>query len=142
MTNELAPLLRSSKSERLVIKPCWLILILLHFRSRTGKPKARFTIQQPTGVTLNHYGYQSDPNQDTNSLNGIGAFAFDSSPGSLIPLQSAALSSDVVQKYNLQPGQQFTITTANGPMTLTYADKTADWVQGKRGRLRSADGAG
>jgi hypothetical protein len=97
-----------------------------------GDTSGGFTIGQATGIKLNHFGYEKpgDPNYDTKSPQGIGAFNFDSAPGSMVPLQSAALSADVAEKYNLQPGQLFTVTTANGPMTLQYADKTADWVTG------------
>jgi hypothetical protein len=97
-----------------------------------GDTSAGINIGQSTGVKLNHFGYEKagDPDSDPNSPRGIGAFNFDSAPGSMVPLESAAVSADVATKYNLQPGQLFTITTANGPMTLQYADKTADWVTG------------
>ena len=97
-----------------------------------GDTSGGFNVGQNTGINLNHYGYEQpgQPNYDSGSANGQGAFPFDTAPHSLVPLQSAALSADVAAKYNLQPGQQFTITTANGPMTLVYADKTADWVSG------------
>jgi hypothetical protein len=87
-----------------------------------------------TGIKLTRYGYEQpgDPNYDSNSAQGIGAFGFDSSAGSLVPLQSAALSPDVAQQYNLVPGQQFTVTTANGQqISLVYADNTADYLSGR-----------
>jgi len=87
-----------------------------------------------TGIKLTRYGYEQpgEPNYDSNSAQGIGAFGFDSNPGSLVPLQSAALSPDVAQQYNLVAGQQFTVTTANGQqMSLVYADNTADYLTGR-----------
>jgi hypothetical protein len=89
---------------------------------------------QNTGVKLTRYGYEQpgEPNYDSKSAQGIGAFGFDSAPGSLVPLQSAALSPDVAQQYNLVGGQQFTVTTADGQqMNLVYADKTADYLTGR-----------
>jgi hypothetical protein len=89
---------------------------------------------QNTGVKLTRYGYEQpgDPNYDSKSAQGIGAFGFDSSTGSLVPLQSAALSPDVAQRYNLVGGQQFTVTTADGrQLNLVYADKTADYLTGR-----------
>jgi hypothetical protein len=89
---------------------------------------------QNTGVKLSRYGYEQpgDPNYDSKSAQGIGAFGFDSAPGSLVPLQSAALSPDVAQQYNLVGGQQFTVTTADGEqMNLVYADNTADYLTGR-----------
>jgi hypothetical protein len=87
-----------------------------------------------TGVQLTRYGYEQ-PGElyyDSNSAQGIGAFGFDSSPGSLVPLESAALSPDVAQQYDLVAGQQFTVTTANGQqMSLVYADNTADYLTGR-----------
>jgi hypothetical protein len=87
-----------------------------------------------TGIKLTRYGYEQpgEPNYDSNSAQGIGAFGFDSNPGSLVPLQSAALSPDVAQQYNLVAGEQFTVTTANGQqMSLVYADNTADYLTGR-----------
>jgi hypothetical protein len=89
---------------------------------------------QSAGVKLTRYGYEQpgDANYDSKSAQGIGAFGFDSAPGSLVPLQSAALSPDVAQQYNLVGGQQFTVTTADGQqMNLVYADKTADYLTGR-----------
>ena len=49
------------------------------------------------------------------------AIAYDS----VMPNDRAALSPDVAAKYNLQPGERFTVTTANGQTcNLLYADKT------------------
>ena len=87
--------------------------------------------QPSTGVTLTHYAYSGDSTPDGNSSQGIGAFAPFNTPNSLVPLQSAALSPDMVAKYNVQQGQQFTITTPNGPMTLQYADNTDPGLTGR-----------
>src|SRR5271166_5250521 len=97
-----------------------------------GDTSGGFSIGQSTGIKLNHFAYEKpgDLDYDSNSPQGIGAFNFDSAPGSMVPLESAAVSADVAGRYDLQPGQLFTITTANGPMTLQYADRTADWVTG------------
>jgi hypothetical protein len=67
---------------------------------------------------------------------GTGAFGFDTAPGSLNAINAsgvtaAALSPDVAAQYGLTPGQQFTIQTANGPMTLEYADKTDASLTGR-----------
>jgi len=85
-----------------------------------------------SGIQLNHYGYEQpgSPNYDKASADGRGAFTFDTEQGSLVPLQSAALSSDVVQAYNLQPGQAFTVSAGGQTYNLIYADKTADYIQG------------
>jgi hypothetical protein len=99
-----------------------------------GDTSGGFTQPALTGVTLTDYGYEppSSPNYDTNSANGIGAFPFDTAPGSLIANYSAALSPDMAAKYNLQPGQTFTITTTTGQVyNLQYADKTADYLTGR-----------
>jgi hypothetical protein len=80
-----------------------------------------------SGLTLTDYGYAGDATPDDNSSQGIGAFGFDQAPGSLVADYSAALSPDVAAQYNLQPGQQFTVTTTNGQTyTLEYADKTGN----------------
>ena len=94
---------------------------------------ASVTPQSSSGFRITSYGYEKpgDPNYDSNSANGIGAFSFDSAPGSLGTIYgAAALSADVAQAYNVNPGQSFTVQTAQGPMNLVYADKTADWVTG------------
>jgi hypothetical protein len=101
------------------------------FATSEGDASGGFSMAQPTGIKLTRYGYQGDPTGDTNSLKGIGAFSFDSQPGSLVPLQSAALSPDVVQAYNLHAGQQFTVQTAQGSMDLVYADNTAPNLSGR-----------
>ena len=91
------------------------------------------------GVQLTHYGYEQ-PGQayyDSKSAQGIGAFAFDDTPGSLqninaTGVQAAALSPDVAQQYGVQPGQQFTVQTASGQtLNLVYADKTAADLTGR-----------
>jgi len=87
-------------------------------------------------LELTHFGYPGDPNGDSNSRQGTGAFGFDTAPGSLNAINSsgvtaAALSPDVAAQYGLTPGQQFTIQTANGPMTLEYADKTDASLTGR-----------
>ena len=102
------------------------------FPTSEGDASVGFTPQQPTGVTLNHYGYEpiGSKNYDPQSAQGSGAFPFDSAPQSLVPLQSAALSADVALKYNLQPGQSFTAVVGGQTYNLVYADKTADYVTG------------
>ena len=102
------------------------------FPTTEGDTSRGFAVQQPTGVTLNHYGYEpiGSKNYDSKSAQGIGAFPFDSTPQSLVPLQSAALSADVALKYNLQPGQSFTAVVGGQSYNLVYADKTADYVAG------------
>jgi hypothetical protein len=92
--------------------------------------------QQPSsGVKITRYGYElpGDPNYDSKSAQGIGAFPFDSTPGSLGRLVNAvALSPDVAAQYNVHPGDQFPITIAGGQqITVTYADKTADYLTGR-----------
>ena len=74
---------------------------------------------------LTHYAYAGDSTPDSKSSQGIGAFGFDTAPGSLIPLYSAALSPDMAAKYNVQPGQSFSVTTSGGQTyNLIYADQT------------------
>ena len=87
--------------------------------------------QAPEGqLHLTHYGYEKpgDPNYDSRSANGIGAFPFDTAPGSLNAIgagRAVALSPDVAAAYNLQPNQSFNIQTADGQtMSFVYADKT------------------
>ncbi len=63
-------------------------------------------------VQLTHYGYEKpgDPNYDSKSAQGIGAFGFDTAPGSLNNIgagRAVGVSPDLVQQYNLQPGQSF-----------------------------------
>lgn len=90
-------------------------------------------------VQLTHYGYEQpgQPNYDSKSAQGIGAFGFDDTPGSLQNInasgvQAAALSPDVVQQYGLQPGQQFTVQTASGQsLNLVYADNTNQNLTGR-----------
>jgi hypothetical protein len=99
-----------------------------------GDMSAGFATQPIGGITLTDYGYEppGSANYDSNSAQGIGAFSWDSAPGSLIPNYSAALSPDVAAKYNLQPGQQFTVTTAAGQTyNLVYADKTSQDLTGR-----------
>lgn len=89
-------------------------------------------------VTLTHYGYEQpgDANYDSNSAQGIGAFEFDDTPGSLQNINAsgvlaAGLSADVVQLYGLKPGQEFSVQTASGQsLNLVYADNTATTVPG------------
>jgi hypothetical protein len=91
------------------------------------------------GVKLTHYGYEQpgDPNYDSKSAQGIGAFGFDDTAGSLLNINSsgviaAALSPDVVQQYGLKPGQQFTVQTASGEsLNLVYADNTSTNLTGR-----------
>jgi hypothetical protein len=92
-------------------------------------------LQSSSGVKITRYGYElpDDPNYDSKSAQGIGAFSFDSSAGSLGQLvNAAALSPDVAAQYHVQPGDQFPITIAGGQqITVTYADKTADYLTGR-----------
>jgi len=89
------------------------------------------------GVKITHYGYEKpgDPNYDTKSAQGIGAFDFDSAPGSLQAIgagRAAALSSDVVALYHVQPMQSFNVQLEGGEqMTLVYADKTDPSLTGR-----------
>ena len=90
--------------------------------------------QAINGVTLTDYGYEKpgDPNYDSNSARGIGAFPFSTAEGSLIANYSAALSPDMAVQYHVQPGQQFTVTTTTGQTyNLVYADKTSDALTGR-----------
>jgi len=89
-------------------------------------------------IELTHYGYEpkGSPDWDQNSSEGIGAFGFDDTPGSLQNINAsgvtaAALSPDIVAQYGLKPGQQFTVNTASGSYDLVYADKTADYLTGR-----------
>ena len=101
------------------------------FPSVEGDTSGGFS-PQVTGVKITHYGFPNDPTPDSNSAKGIGAFNFDSTPGSLKPLYSAALSPDVAQQYNIVPGQEFSVGLANGQtMTLQYADSTASELAGR-----------
>jgi hypothetical protein len=92
----------------------------------TGPPAASTT------PTISNYGYEQpgDPNYDSNSALGIGAFDFSSHPGSLIPGQSLAISPSL--SAGLTPGQQVTVNLSNGQsITGIYADKTADSWNGQ-----------
>jgi hypothetical protein len=76
-----------------------------------------------SGIKLTAYGYPGDLTPDSNSKRGIGAFDFSSTPGSLIPGYSTALSATVAQQYGISPGQSFTVTTTTGQSyNLVYAD--------------------
>jgi hypothetical protein len=78
---------------------------------------------QATGALLTHYAYPGDSTPDSNSSRGIGAFPFSSTPGSLIPGYSAALTASAAAAYNIQPGQSFSITTTSGQTyNLEYSD--------------------
>ena len=89
-------------------------------------------------IELTHFGYEQ-PGQaeyDSNSAQGIGAFGFDDTPGSLQNINAsgviaAALSPDVASQYGLKPGQQFSVNTPSGSYDLVYADKTADYLTGR-----------
>jgi hypothetical protein len=104
-------------------------------QSQQGTGEASVPQQSASGVKVTRYGYElpGDPNYDRNSAEGKGAFPFDSAPGSLGRLVNAvALSPDVAAQYNVQPGDQFPITIAGGQqITVTYADKTADYLTGR-----------
>jgi P-type conjugative transfer protein TrbL len=94
-------------------------------------------VQKLAAVILTHYGYEAPgtPNYDPNSAQGIGAFGFDTAPGSLNNIgagRAVALSPDIVQQYGLQPGQSFNVQVAGGQMmTFVFADKTADYLTGR-----------
>jgi len=94
-------------------------------------------VQKLAAVILTHYGYEAPgtPNWDKNSSQGIGAFPFDTAPGSLNNIgagRAVALSPDIVQQYGLQPGQSFNVQVAGGQMmTFVFADKTADYLTGR-----------
>ena len=94
-------------------------------------------IRNLAAVILTHYGYEAPgtPNYDPNSAQGIGAFPFDTAPGSLNNIgagRAVALSSDIVKQYGLQPGQSFNVQVAGGQMmTFVFADKTADYLTGR-----------
>jgi hypothetical protein len=89
------------------------------------------------GVKITHYGYEKpgDPNYDSKSAEGIGAFDFDSAPGSLQAIgagRAAALSPDVAALYNVQPQQSFNVQLEGGQqITLVYADKTDPSLAGR-----------
>jgi len=88
-------------------------------------------------VILTHYGYEApgSPNYDSKSAQGIGAFGFDTAPGSLNNIgtwRAVALSPDVAAQYGLSPGQSFNVQVAGGQMmTFVFADKTADYLTGR-----------
>ena len=112
-----------------------------------GDTSGGFTLPA-NGVKITHYGYANDPTPDSKSSQGIGAFPPYDTPHSLVPLQSAALSPDVVNQYGLAPGQSFNVTLANGQtMSLVYADNTASDLTGRvdiydpQNVLGSTDGA-
>jgi hypothetical protein len=88
-----------------------------------------------SGIQITHYGYPSDPNGNANDRAGIGAFEFDSAPGSLGnigPLRAAALSPDVASAYRINPGDSFNIQVAGGQtMSLVYADNTDPSLTGR-----------
>lgn len=76
-----------------------------------------------TGTSVTHYAYSGDLTPDSNSSNGVGAFAPYLTPGSLVAMQSAALTPAAAAQYNVQHGQSFTITTSGGQTyNLVYAD--------------------
>jgi type IV secretion system protein TrbL len=94
-------------------------------------------IRNLAAVILTHYGYEKpgDPNYDSKSAQGIGAFGFDTAPGSLNNIgagRAVGVSPDLVQQYNLQPGQSFNVQLAGGQMlSFVFADKTADYLTGR-----------
>jgi hypothetical protein len=118
-----------------------------------GSSAGQLTLPQQSvsGVKITRYGYElpGDPNYDSKSAQGIGAFPFDSAPGSLGGLvNAAALSPDVVAQYNLHPGDQFPVTIFGGQqITVTYADNTASDLTGRvdlydpSGQFSGIDGA-
>jgi hypothetical protein len=78
--------------------------------------------QSNSALALTHYAYPGDSTPDSNSAQGIGAFQWNSVPGSLIPMYSAALTASAAQQYNLVPGQSFSITSGGQTYNLVYAD--------------------
>jgi hypothetical protein len=79
--------------------------------------------QSSNGIHITKYGYAGDPYTDQNSRNGKGAF----NDNHLVANESAALSPDVAERFNVQPGQSFTVQLDNGAtMNLVYADKTRE----------------
>jgi hypothetical protein len=83
------------------------------------------------GTMLTAYGFKNDATGDPASLAGQGAFGFDSAPGSLIPLTSAAVTPSFAQTWGLQPGQNFSILTSTGQtMELQYADVAPQFHKG------------
>jgi hypothetical protein len=84
--------------------------------------------QTASRTILTHYAYPGDNGGtpggkiDSNSARGIGAFEWDSAPGSLIPMYSAALTASAAQQYGLSPGQSFSITSGGQTYKLLYAD--------------------
>jgi hypothetical protein len=103
-----------------------------HVPSRAGQavpsPLPGPTSQPGSGPILTHYAYPGDDGGtpggkiDSNSARGIGAFEWDSAPGSLIPMYSAALTASAAQQYGLTPGQTFSITSGGQTYNLLYAD--------------------
>jgi hypothetical protein len=90
------------------------------------------------GSMLTSYGQANDPNSDPASAQGIGAFAPFLQAGSLISYQnpntpaSAALSPDEEAKYNVAPGQAFTVTTSTGQtLNLIFSDRTRSDLTGR-----------
>jgi hypothetical protein len=78
--------------------------------------------QSANGILLTHYANPGDTTPDQNSAQGIGAFPFSSAPGSLVNMQSAALTTLAAQQMGLQPGQNFSITSGGTTYNLVYAD--------------------
>lgn len=64
-------------------------------------------LSTPSQIRLTHYGYPGDSTPDGNSSRGIGAFGYDSTPGSLIAGYSVALTVSAATLLGVQPGQEF-----------------------------------
>jgi hypothetical protein len=97
-----------------------------------GDTSGGYTAQALRGVELTHYAYPGDADGDSKSSQGIGAFSWDSAPGSLIPMYSAALTPAAAQQYEISAGQSFTVTTTSGQTyNLVYADTTPQTYQGQ-----------
>ena len=102
-------------------------------------------------LQLTHFGYEQpgQANYDSNSAQGIGAFEFDTAPGSLNNIgagRAVALSPDVASQYNLQPGQSFNVVAGGQSFNFVYADKTDASLTGRidvfdPARTFSLDGA-
>lgn len=86
-------------------------------------------------VHATHYGYKGDPDSDPNSAKGIGAFN-----NSLTGGLSIALTPDLEQRFNAQPGEAFVFTDRNGVQhNFTFGDRTS---QNLRGRIDVYDPTG
>jgi hypothetical protein len=93
-----------------------------------------------TGIVITRYGYQGDPNGDTNSGNPVnGPYTGQGIGNHNNPLvegqngqQSISLSPDVAQQYGLQVGQTLSVQLSNGQtVTGQYDDSTDSKLTGR-----------